>query len=179
MTLKKLECIGRDKHKIPYWICECPDCGKKFIVSKTAIKTTKNCGCIPTLRSNGKDLTGSIFGKLTVKEYCGQSLSGTMWRCVCSCGNETIVSRSNLESGNIRSCGCGRGSRFEDLTGKRFGRLVVLEPAPSKNGKRRWKCLCDCGNTIEVSTGALKSGNTQSCGCFKREKVKDLWKTKH
>lgn len=178
MTVKKLECIGRDKHQTPYWICECSECGRKIILKENAINSTPNCGCKPKVRSNGKDLTGLIFGHLQVKEYVGQSSSGTMWRCLCSCGKETIVSRSNLETGNARSCGCRRTKRFEDLTGRHFGRLFVLEPAPSRNGKRRWKCQCDCGNITEVTTGGLKSGNTTSCGCLHREMVGNLWKNR-
>ena len=54
-----------------------------------------------------------------------------------------------------------------DLTGKKFGRLVVIEGIEkrSKNGRVLWKCLCDCGNYSTVCSSDLKSGNTKSCGC--------------
>lgn len=61
-------------------------------------------------------------------------------------------------------------SRFKDLTGQRFGRLTVVERAPS--GKRyatKWYCKCDCGNTVIVLAGHLGNGHTQSCGCIARE----------
>jgi hypothetical protein len=57
-----------------------------------------------------------------------------------------------------------------DLTGQRFGRLTALAPARKyRNRYWIWTCVCDCGHTTEVLLGDLKSGNTQSCGCFRRE----------
>lgn len=52
----------------------------------------------------------------------------------------------------------------QDLTGERFGKLLVLRRADSRNGKTRWLCRCDCGNEKEVAAQALKSGKTKSCG---------------
>ncbi len=64
----------------------------------------------------------------------------------------------------------GRGHRL-DLTGMRFGRLLVLRPADSR--KSTWFCVCDCGNskTIRSST-TLNMGQTRSCGCLRRESVR-------
>lgn len=58
-----------------------------------------------------------------------------------------------------------RAHNFIDLTGQRFGRLVATEYL----GKGKWLCKCDCGNTVEVFRGNLKTGNTTSCGCFNKE----------
>lgn len=56
-----------------------------------------------------------------------------------------------------------------DLTGNRFGRLVVDSEAP-KNGIRvMWNCICDCGNSTVVSTRDLRHGDTRSCGCLQQE----------
>lgn len=53
-----------------------------------------------------------------------------------------------------------------DLTGQRFGRLVVLHENPErKNGKIRWICRCDCGNVKAVTVNNLRSGTSTSCGC--------------
>ena len=63
-------------------------------------------------------------------------------------------------------------NRLIDLTGKRFGRLVVIRRAETdKNKAVRWICLCDCGNTKVVSGPHLRNGDTQSCGCLRRELV--------
>ena len=60
--------------------------------------------------------------------------------------------------------------KLVDLTGQRFGRLVVLERAGSDNNKNAmWRCRCDCGNTITTSGKRLRRGETQSCGCLHRE----------
>lgn len=59
-------------------------------------------------------------------------------------------------------------NRVRDLTGQRFGRLVVTHKA--KDGAQgvgvTWSCLCDCGNNKEVRSGNLCSGRVQSCGCL-------------
>lgn len=52
--------------------------------------------------------------------------------------------------------------KFVDLSGKRFGRLVVLEYL----GYSKWRCVCDCGKEKHVKGDALKSGRTVSCGCY-------------
>ena len=59
--------------------------------------------------------------------------------------------------------------KLENLTGKVFGRLTVLQRAESVNKRTKWLCSCDCGNEIIVEAYNLKSGHTQSCGCWQRE----------
>lgn len=64
--------------------------------------------------------------------------------------------------------------RKENLIGKKFGRLVVIEEAedaimPSGQRASRWLCKCDCGNTVIVRGVHLKSGHTRSCGCIHDE----------
>lgn len=57
-----------------------------------------------------------------------------------------------------------------DMLGKRFGRLVVIEEAPSRNNKAMWVCKCECGNiTHPVGGGDLRSGKVSSCGCLHNE----------
>ena len=61
-----------------------------------------------------------------------------------------------------------------DLTGKNFGRLTAIKTIETGNNRRtKWICKCDCGNTIVVRTDALTSGKTKSCGCYKKDKVKE------
>ncbi len=59
-----------------------------------------------------------------------------------------------------------------DLTGQVFGRLTVIERlAKQADGSRSplWLCRCSCGTERQLSTRSLKSGNTKSCGCLRRE----------
>ncbi len=64
-----------------------------------------------------------------------------------------------------------RSSNFKDLTGKRFGKLVVKRLWSVQKWAARWKCLCDCGNFTVVLGSNLKAryGHTQSCGCLAKE----------
>lgn len=56
-----------------------------------------------------------------------------------------------------------------DLTGKRFGRLVVIKQAERKNNRIAWLCKCDCGNEKVVVGKTLSNGLTRSCGCLRKE----------
>lgn len=75
---------------------------------------------------------------------------------------------------NKTSCGCDLAEKnskahLKDETGKRYGRLLVLERAGTKNGCATWLCQCDCGNKTIVYGSTLRSGETTSCGCKKFE----------
>ena len=59
----------------------------------------------------------------------------------------------------------GHSRKKLDLTGRRFGKLVVLGPAEHISGHTAWLCQCDCGNQVMVRTDRLCSGHTASCGC--------------
>lgn len=72
--------------------------------------------------------------------------------------------------------------RYEDITGMRFGRLSVLhldKSTDAPNMKRRWVCLCDCGNMITARGDCLKGGKVKSCGCYQREIASMLRKGNH
>lgn len=63
-----------------------------------------------------------------------------------------------------------------DLTNQRFGKLVVLKRAEKNISNRpAWVCQCDCGNVKIISGHSLKLG-TQSCGCYVKEKLKEIKK---
>lgn len=66
-----------------------------------------------------------------------------------------------------------------DLTGQRFGRLLVVKRAESTpGGQATWLCRCDCGNETSVAGYSLRCGKTKSCGCLHRD-VLDNARTKH
>lgn len=119
---------------------------------------------------------GKRFGKLTVIDFDHiNEHRNTCWLCRCDCGNELVVSRNNLTTGNTSSCGClGRGPKREDIIGKRFGRLTVVAFDHSDMHRNSyWLCECDCGNTTVATRGGLISGNTTSCGCYQIEGIRD------
>jgi hypothetical protein len=59
----------------------------------------------------------------------------------------------------------------KDITGQRFGRLVVIDLTTERRPHPVWICRCDCGVTTRVTGTHLKTGRTASCGCFRREKA--------
>ena len=54
---------------------------------------------------------------------------------------------------------------FIDVTGQRFGRLVVVERVKINN-RSRWLCKCDCGNETFAEVTHLRNGHKKSCGCL-------------
>lgn len=68
-------------------------------------------------------------------------------------------------------------SKFIDLTGMRFGRLLVLGIDKEKSHDKiiYWICQCDCGNIVSVRGGDLRGGNTKSCGCLHKENPAKLF----
>ena len=130
------------------------------------------------------DLTGQKFNMLVVLKRVEDKISPSgqkyvQWLCKCECGNECIVQSTNLKTGHTTSCGCLQKQRIsethlDNLTGKRFGRLVVLRRtedmvSPSGSKDVTWECQCDCGNIKNVRASSLKSGRTKSCGCLEEE----------
>ena len=60
-------------------------------------------------------------------------------------------------------------NKLIDLSGKRFGRLTVIERDTERKGNVYWKCICDCGNKKSIQGRNLRDGSTKSCGCLSRE----------
>ena len=133
------------------------------------------------------DLTGQKFGRLTAQHY---DVEQKKWHCVCDCGNEKKVTTADLKRGHTKSCGCYRNEQarkavLNDLTGKKFGELVVIERDMSHQGhgsRTHWFCKCEkCGNIKSISTSSLISQKIVSCGCIKSKgeyKIAELL-TKH
>lgn len=118
-----------------------------------------------------KNMRGQRFGKLTAVRYVRTSPNGhAMWECICDCGNTSYHALQSLRSGRAKSCGCiPCGAHRIDITGQRFGKLTAVSYSRSDNGRHSiWTCICDCGNTCEVSSVSLRSGHTKSCGCSER-----------
>lgn len=134
-----------------------------------------------------EDLTGKIFGKLTVlskNNEFGDS-NHSYWDCQCECGKITTVRRDALIEGKTKSCGCNSYrmagiKNMDDLTGKKFGKLTVINRDFERTDASKqafWWCVCDCGEKISVGRGSLKSGATRSCGCLKskgEEKISQI-----
>lgn len=115
-----------------------------------------------------EDLTGKIFGKLTVlsknNEFGDQPHS--YWDCQCECGKITTVRKDALIEGKTGSCGCNSYhaagiKNMDDLTGRKFGKLTVIRRDFEKTDASKqafWWCICDCGEKVSAGRSSLKSG---------------------
>ena len=107
---------------------------------------------------------------------CSNGYKNRVFKCICDCGKYTTEHYSNLIRGTANNCGCTPGlSRCPiDLTGCRFRKLTVVSEVDSiytLSGikYRRWRCICDCGNTVIIKQRALTNQYyTGSCGCLPR-----------
>lgn len=130
--------------------------------------------------SNSAQVTiGSKFGRLLVEAPAKRQGGHDYWRCVCDCGNISIVMASSLTTNRTKSCGCLANElkrRYTDHTGKLYGRLTVLHLDAAKTAidryhMKHWVCKCECGTVKTVAAAALTSGRTKSCGCLAMEKA--------
>jgi len=77
----------------------------------------------------------------------------------------------------MRECGIPNNPahtyRGKDLTGMRFGRLMVVRRGKGDgHSKSRWSCRCDCGSSVLVNSSSLLRGLTKSCSCLKAERCR-------
>ena len=97
------------------WRCRC-DCGTELVVLQNALtgkNGTRSCGCVRSEKSRAAavDMSGQRFGRLTVlgpEELDRPRTNGQRmgWKCRCDCGKEIIITRKELMSGKVHSCGC-------------------------------------------------------------------------
>jgi hypothetical protein len=91
----------------------CPDCKKLQNYSSKykllrALKNNSRCDECSRKRPSKKrqNLTGNIYGRLTVVSFYEKRKGQQYWKCKCNCGNETIVGHTHLTLQRVRSCGC-------------------------------------------------------------------------
>lgn len=132
-----------------------------------------------------EDYIGQKFGALTAVEivdevrHCDKILTYSI-RCKCDCGGERIVSLKQLKSGMVLRCLKRKnhtGELMYDLSGKKFGRLLIVRFVEIKETFYKcglfkdymWECVCDCGNTAIIARNRLVGSRQISCGCVKRD----------
>lgn len=124
------------------------------------------------------NLAGNRYGRVVAIEIVG--VRPTRWRCSCDCGATFVTTTTNLRTGGTRSCGCVRREKARrsdnkvrglvDLTGQRFGRLVVVSREQLPGGGGAWLCDCDCGNSKLMQGTELRRGHGLHCGCQRRSR---------
>ena len=129
------------------------------------------------------DCSGQKFGYLTVLKKAGRSSKNTqLWLLQCDCGNIVQKPRSSFACKINPSCGCqkilktierNKNRALPDITGKRFGRLIVLGKGKKKLDnlgcyRQYWRMQCDCGNIVEIERGSVEKKGQISCGCARK-----------
>ncbi len=61
----------------------------------------------------------------------------------------------------------------ENVVNRIFNNLTVLSDLEDRKNNRFVHCICKCGNECNVALGKLKSGHTQSCGCYQKQRAKE------
>ena len=178
LTVKSLT---KDKNGRTAWLCQC-DCGNTKIVRGPDLRKGKIKYCskaCPEKKTNNvlaEDFTGKKIGMLKVlyRQPYNSSSNKPIWHCLCDCGKECDKISPSLKKEDA-SCGCDVSYKISskasiDLTGQRFGKLIVLGKS-KKEYSLLWKCQCDCGNICyksrEYLINNLDAGN---CGCIKQSK---------
>lgn len=119
-------------------------------------------------------MVGTKVGRWTVLREIRKK-GKKYYECRCDCGTVKEVYYRSLESGKSKSCGCLRNElsseNVVDLTGNRYGKLLVLRRDSRKDGGNwYWICECDCGNRKSIrGTSLMKENGTRSCGCDQRK----------
>lgn len=178
--LKVIEITPERRNRQVVWKCQC-ECGNIVNVVGQALRTghTKSCGCLNYEKKDLDSLKGQTFGKLTViKRSLYNYNNKVYWDCICECGGECMVLGTHLRNGSVIECEICRKNnpnynyKFNDLTNLKFGLLTVIShEGKDAGGHYTWKCMCDCGGKTIVSSNALLSGNTSSCGCLKNTSI--------
>lgn len=63
---------------------------------------------------------------------------------------------------------------YDNIVGRKFGRMTVLEIAKGNVGRSMARCVCDCGNETTTQVQYLLHGHTRSCGCYREEHRAEL-----
>lgn len=115
---------------------------------------------------------GKKYGLLTILDiWVRSNTKGRVWcHYQCDCGRSGTAEVANLKNIKSRCCQNLLNDKWPDLTGRKVGKLSVVEFLKKKkdNGRRLWLCQCDCGNLAEIEAVGIMSNLVQSCGCLKR-----------
>lgn len=119
-TLKAIRPTEKLHDRSVIWEFQCIKCHNLLFRVPNQLGPTSYCGnSICSIGLIYKDLTGRIFGKLTVSKLHGQNKNTQfVWDCLCECGNVTKVITTRLIRGTTKSCGCNRSLVHSKEPGK-------------------------------------------------------------
>lgn len=183
-NLVALQRAPKRQDKYTRWLCQC-DCGETAEVRTDYLRNghTTSCGCNKVPHFSRTTFEGQRYGRLIVLEQ----VDSIKYKCLCDCGNITVVRGYNLHSGTTKSCGCyqreqAAKANFQSLVGQKFGKLTVIERVENnRNNEVCYRCECECGGIAVVAAQRLRNGTTNSCGCIKSkgEMIINKWLKEH
>ena len=171
---KVLDDLYNEKHEhICLCECSCENHVKREVLYSNLIKgLSKSCGCNIDEARKARFIShkGEVYGDLyIIDDYMKDGIN--YCKCKCSCGRYKIVRWSSLNNGSTTSCNHIHKKRVSessmiDLTGKKFGKLTVINRYGSNSwGGVTWKCHCSlCGEDTIINSSTLINGAI-SCGC--------------
>ena len=106
---------------------------------------------------------GDKFGRWTVVEQVHRRNAGIEYRCVCECGTEKIVYKSNLVSGRTKSCGCYQKELYKETKRKKNNYVIVKDKGivigTTLNTKKEFYIdLCDYPKVCDICWYEDKNG---------------------
>lgn len=161
--------IKKENNRI-YYFCECQICKNRKWLRSDSAKRNKSCGCLQKqTQFTVENLSGQVFGRLTVTNEYKIENKCTYWLCKCECGNHTWVPIGSLKEGRTKSCGCIQ-SELASQRGKKLGK-ELFEKYKEKN-------LIQDTNISVISRKEVRRNNTsrKTGVCF--DKSKNKWVAK-
>jgi 5-methylcytosine-specific restriction endonuclease McrA len=158
------------------FLCKCLKCGINYTIYLSSLVNPNVDFCCKKCNGLAKQLVinpGDIFKNWEVIEELDKKVgkdgkSRRYFSCKClKCNNLYKVEISSLTNKN-KSYSCVKCAHSNDLTGQKFGRLLVVSRYEiTKNEGWKYNCECDCGSKVIVSGHSLSRNTTKSCGCLR------------
>ena len=148
-----------DKYGHKIYLLKCLMCGK-LAEKRSLNKNIRKCNC-------QYDLTNKQIGFLHInylkKDH--KRKDQRIWNCTCICNKKVdFLEASILKNYGVpKSCGCINNRN--NLIGKTFGLLTVIEYCGRKNNSLLWKCKCECGRLVFKTSNQLYNNKVYNLGC--------------
>jgi len=94
-----------------------------------------------------------------IEQYTNKKMNTNELAKYFGCSGDTISRR-------LKEQGITPHKFYEDLSGKKIGKLTVIKKSDKSNRRLYWDCICDCGKQITVKGDHLRQQNQLSCGCL-------------
>lgn len=120
------------------------------------------------------DLIGKSFNGLTFVSFHSTDAEGyDLYNCDCHCGGKIVTRGKAVRTNRIRTCGCK--IEYENLTGRKYSNLTVVESSHARRTDR-YLVECVCGVQFEIMGVNLRRGYVRSCGC---RRIKGEYETRY